>query len=265
MEVQIGDSAVTGEFFLFELGGVDVILGVAWLATLGEVKVNWRTLTMTFMSQGKVVEVRGDPSLVKTLISSKALLKVYEVEAMSMLWVMGFSSEGKDQSGNEGITVEQQKQLQQVLQEFEQVFAIPEGLPPSREVDHRISIKAGTDPVNVRPYRYPHLQKNEIEKLVTEMLASGIIRPSNSPYSSLMILVKKKDGSWRFCVDYRALNKATIPDKFLIPVIEELLDELNEATYFSKIDLRAGYHQIRMYGADIPKTAFRTHQGHYGS
>lgn len=104
---------------------------------------------------------------------------------------------------------------------------------------HRITLKEGEAPVNVRPYRYLHLLKEEIKKQVADMLKARIIRPSISPYSNLVILVKKKDGSWRFCVDYRAFNRATIPDNFAIPVIEELLDELRGATYFSKINLKA--------------------------
>jgi hypothetical protein len=124
-------------------------------------------------------------------------------------------------------------------------------------------LKEGTEPVNVRLYRYAHYQKEEIEKLVYEMMNFRLVQPSTSPFSSPILLVKKKDGNWHFCTDYRTLNATTIKDRFFIPTIEDMLDEPYDAFYFSKQDLRAGYHQVHISPPDIPKNAFQTHNRHY--
>lgn len=150
-----------------------------------------------------------------------------------------------------------------LLHTYEPVFKTPTSLPPPRSYDHAIPLLEGSKPVKVKPYRYLHSQKDEIEKLVQGMLEEGIIQPSKSPFSSSIIMVKKKDGSWRVCTDYRALNTITVKDTFLIPTIDELIDELFGAEFFSKLDLRSGYHQILLKPEDMYKIAFRTHHRHY--
>jgi hypothetical protein len=118
-------------------------------------------------------------------------------------------------------------------------------------------------PVNARPYKYSPHHKTEIEKQVAALLKSGLITPSVSPFASLVLLVQKKDGTWRFCVDYRKLNDMTIKNRFPMPVVEEILDELAGTQFFSSLDLTSGYHQVRMGSSEEFKTAFKTHQGHY--
>uniref|UniRef100_A0A8R7TIJ4 Reverse transcriptase domain-containing protein n=1 Tax=Triticum urartu TaxID=4572 RepID=A0A8R7TIJ4_TRIUA len=115
----------------------------------------------------------------------------------------------------------------------------------------------------MRPYRYTPKQKDEIEAQVKEMLRLGLIVSSNSAFSSPVLLVKKKDQTWRFCIDFRHLNAITLKTTYPMPVIDELLDEIAGSRWFSKMDLRAGYHQIRLRPEDEHKTAFKTHNGHY--
>ena len=143
------------------------------------------------------------------------------------------------------------------------MFFEPKGLPLARVLDHHIPLKSNFEPTNQRPYRYPYIQRAVIEKLVQEILDTSIIQPSHSHFASPVLLVGKKDGTWRFCVNYKKLNEGTIKDKYPIPMIEKLLDELRGAQMFSKIDLRAGYHQVRVHPPDVYNTTFRTHVGHF--
>jgi len=138
-----------------------------------------------------------------------------------------------------------------LLIEFRDLFMEPNSLPPKRPFDHYINLKPNTKLVNVRSYYYPSRQKTEIERLIKDMLHKSIIQPSHSPFASPVLLVKKKDGSLRFCVNYRQLNAITIKDTFPIPIVEDLLDELKCANVFTKLDLRSGYHQIQMRLEDI--------------
>jgi hypothetical protein len=154
--------------------------------------------------------------------------------------------------------------LKSILSKHQVVFSTPQGLPPSHGVhDHSIPLVPRSLPPNICPYRYLFSQNNEIENMVQELLNAGVILPSTSPYSSPLVMVLKKEGSWHMCPDFCTLNKLTIKDKFLITVIDDLLDKLSAAHFFTKLDLHSGYHQIRMKEANIPKTTFITHEGHY--
>jgi hypothetical protein len=151
------------------------------------------------------------------------------------------------------------------LKAYQDVFpsALPDGLPPSREVDHRIELIPGSSPPSRPTIRLSATELAELKKQLTELEAAGFIRPSKSPFGAPILFVKKKDGTMRMCVDYRALNRITVKNSYPLPRVDELFDRLQGARFFSKIDLRSGYHQIRIAPEDVPKTAFRTRYGHY--
>ncbi|KAK8694914.1 hypothetical protein V6N13_072458 [Hibiscus sabdariffa] len=151
-----------------------------------------------------------------------------------------------------------------VVSEFVDVF--PEelpGLPPKREVEFGIDIQPGTNPVSITPYWMAPIELKELKKQLEELQDKGFIRPSNSPWGAPVLFVKKKDGSMRLCIDYRQLNRVTIKNKYPLPRIEDLIDQLRDASVFSKIDLRSGYYQMKVKDADVPKTAFQTRYGHF--
>ena len=127
--------------------------------------------------------------------------------------------------------------VQKLVDTHASLFTPPTELPPSRTGDHNIVLLPGVKPVNVKPYRYSPSQKDEIERQVKEMLFNGLIQPSSSPFSSPVVLVKKKDGTWRFCVNYRQLNAITIKNKYPMSVVDEVLDELKGAAWFTKLDI----------------------------
>lgn len=166
------------DFFPFDMNSSDVVLGMAWLETLGETMIDWKNQVMLFKNKGKTVTLCGDPTLSKTLVSLKAMLKTIQKEGHGYL--VEFGSLQKQTESEKDMD----SRLCEVLEQFQSVFKPLAGLPPIRNHEHAIRLLPNAQPPNIRPYRYPYYQKNEIERIVREMLASGIIKPSVSHFFS---------------------------------------------------------------------------------
>ena len=150
-----------------------------------------------------------------------------------------------------------------LVSEFQDVFQALQGVPPHRSDPFLIELEPGTAPLSKSLYRMAPAEMAELKKQLEELLDKGFIRPSSSPWGAPVLFVKKKDGSMRLCIDYRGLNRVTGKNKYPLPRIDELLDQLKGAKWFSKINLASGYHQIPIEPNDIRKTAFRTRYVHY--
>jgi hypothetical protein len=151
-----------------------------------------------------------------------------------------------------------------ILREYRDVFTEEvSGLPPRRDIDFSIELAPGAVSVSRTPYRMSTPELVELKLQLKEMMDKGYIQPSMSPWGAPVLFVKKKDGTLRLCIDYRKLNKVTVKNKYPFPKIVDLFDQLGGVSIFSKIDLRSGYHQVRIKGEDIHKTAFQMRYGHY--
>ncbi|XP_073353661.1 uncharacterized protein [Aegilops tauschii subsp. strangulata] len=247
---------------MYELdtGAYDGILGMDWLEKNSPMTCHWQEKFISFLHDGELVTLQGVRPKTTPMLAAVQPAELCKLIASNDIWAMAMV---EMQPPRQKSRIPSQTPISDLLEEFADVFATPTGLPPHRQYDHAVTLEEGAQHTNTRPYRYSPLQKDKIERQVKEMLDAGVITHSVSPYAAPVLLVKKKDGTWRLCVDYRRLNDITVKKLFPLPIVDELLDELAGAAFFSKLDPRAGYHQIRMREEDEHKTAFKTHHGHF--
>lgn len=246
-------------FNILPLKCYDVILGMNWLEQHSPMEIQWAQKWLSFQYQGRPVKLQGlNPRLDKSpQISYEHLCSLQDQDD---IWcTVQINSAESQQQGTSTLPAF----VQALVDSYGDLFAEPSGLPPSRAFDHTIPLLLGTQPFRLWPYRYTPAQKDEIEKQVAQLLSHNMIKESSSPFASPVLLVKKKTGEWRLCVDFRRLNAHTIKNKFPLPIIEELFEELLGAKWFTTLDLRSGFHQILVATEDQCKTAFQTHLGHY--
>ncbi|CAN6328732.1 unnamed protein product [Urochloa humidicola] len=240
----VGGYVFQSNLKILPLSSYDLILGMDWLEAHSPMKVHWQQKWLAIPYETTTAVLYGS----RPDVLEGTTVQVCNVEVSIVA---------------DKVEVSIPPEVQDLIQEFAQLFEVPHELPPPRACDHAIPLMEGAAPIQNRPYRYAPALKDEIEKQIKEMLQNGIIQRSSSPFSSSVLLVKKKDGSWRFCVDYRHLNAITIKCKYPVPIIDEFLDELGKASWFSCLDLRAGFHQIRLKPGEEYKTAFQTHCGQF--
>lgn len=290
--LEMGNYNGQGNFVSVPLKGCDAIIGMNWLNTYNP-HIDWTQRIMTFNHNGRKYSVPGlaaDPSKAAgetvamavespsqtsqstlslvfhphhasvPLVSSRniqRLMQKDEVDCVILAHLQVPESASPSSSSDPLVS--------SLLSHYADIFPseLPHELPPSRSVDHRIELTQSSPPNPRSVYRMSPSELDELKKQLDELLAAGFIQPSTSPFGAPVLFVKKKDGSMRMCVDYRDLNAITLKNRYPLPRIDELFDRLKGASYFSKIDLRSGYHQVRIHRDDIHKTAFRTRYGHY--
>jgi hypothetical protein len=273
------------DFTITDLKGYDAIFGMSWLKLYNPV-IDWWKGTISFVQGASsphvlrpsgvvpATSVKSVPTAGLNLITGKQLEKQkregrIEYACLVFTDTIHHSDHSNQINSLDASSTSAHDPLevvrQQLLKSFRDVFPeeLPAGLPPSREVDHKIELVAGSTPPSRPTFRLSEKELVELKKQLEELVKAGFIQPSKSPFGAPILFVKKKDGTMRMCVDYRALNNITIKNSYPLPRVDEMFDRLRGAKFFSKIDLRSGYHQIRIAEGDAPKTAFRTRYGHF--
>ncbi|GKD72262.1 putative reverse transcriptase domain-containing protein [Tanacetum coccineum] len=236
-----------------KLSSFDVVIGMDWLSKY-YARIICDEKVVHIPIDGETFIIRGDRS--KTRLNLMSCIKTERYISMGyQVFVAQVMEKNSDKKRLEDIPV---------VKEFSEVF--PEnlpGFPPVCQVEFQIDLMPGAAPVARAPYRLAPSEMQELSNQLQELADRDFIRPSTSPWGAPILFVKKKDGSFRTCIDYRELNKLTIKNRYPLPRIDDLFDQLQGSSIYSKIDLRSGYHQLRVRDEDIPKTAFRTRYGHY--
>ncbi|KAI3725499.1 hypothetical protein L1987_65289 [Smallanthus sonchifolius] len=252
--MNLNDHPFSVDLIPIDLGSFDVVIGMDWLSKHRAEIICSEKIVRIPLSNGEVLDVHGDkPGRSLNIISCMKAWKFLKKGSYTFL---------------ANVVEKRSEELKiqdiPIVGDYPEVFPedLPE-LPPSLQVEFRIDLVPGAAPVARSPYRLAPSELQELSNQLQELLEKGFIRPSFSPWGAPVLFMKKNDGSFRMCIDYRELNKLTIKNRYPLPRIDDLFDQLQGSTHFSKIDLRSGYHQLRVQEDDIPKTAFRTRYGHY--
>ncbi|KAL0551350.1 hypothetical protein IC582_010436 [Cucumis melo] len=253
-QIEIAGHVIEVTLLVLDMLDFDVILGMDWLAA-NHASIDCSRKEVAFNPPSMAsFKFKGEGS--KSLPQVISAIRASKLVSQGTWGILASMVDTRE--------VDVSLSSEPVVRDYLDVFPkeLP-GLPPHREVEFAIELEPGTVPISRAPYRMAPAELKELKVQLQELLDKGFIRSSVSPWGVPVLFVKKKDGSMRLCIDYRELNKVTVKNRYPLPRIDDLFDQLQGATVFSKIDLRSGYHQLRIKDGDVPKTAFRSRYGHY--
>jgi len=292
--IRIGEATITVRPYVVDWISYDLILGKAWLSEANPL-IDWKLNRMILKQDDRLITLdaeacRHGVSHLTYMLTSKQFVRLVKKQKSVIYHVILRPSTEEEDNNKTGEGPEEERiitgegpeqqniilggepeehkritELDELLEEYRDVFPedLPKGLPPMRSVEMSIKLEKDSKPKMGPIYKLSRKELDEMKRQIEDALRNGFIRPSISPWGSPVLFTPKKDGGLRMCIDYRALNKQTIKNQVPLPRIDEVWDQVGGAKYFSSIDLRSGYHQIRLRDSDIEKTAFRTRYGQY--